>query len=426
MTTRFQACHYCHREARFTSLDERHYIQVICGECELSKSMLRIRAVAPVVKQVKEPAAKDWWQQAELIKARPSDGAARYRAVELFHQVGECEYCAGDLDRVGSCPKIFEEVVVTETAVLDQLVLKARELETGGTELFTNGKKGDTVDQIPREVTRMPRVQTGFGNLQKRQEQESKNRLTGDFINYLRLGDDGDMARFRILSAHEDEYMATSGVPSSIVSASFHRVEQYSKAGKRFFSNILCGKEEDEDGALNGECKYCEGELGRRVMFMVWIYLYDYYHRRQSADLAKPWTQVQIGQMTLYREPINRYVIWQDNYFAQQQLEGRLSRYGNINDRDYDRTRRGVKGDTQVRYELEGLEPSVMDAKVKAGAQNLPDLYKIAMGEVQTLDGRSGLPAQAGETPADAPTQHREVQVPGDSAGSENLYDLPF
>ena len=261
----------------------------------------------------------------------------------------------------------------------------------------------------------MNRVATGFSGHQRQQERESANRQ-GNFINYLRLPDDGDIAKFRIVSSHEPAKMVDTGINSCLISAVFHRHQQLSKNGREFYTNTLCDREEDEGGNLVGACELCDSKIPRSLQFMVWVYVYDYLHKQQNSDQGTKWPQVKLGELIMYREEMNRFVIWQDGFYSSQALEGRLQRYGSITDRDYMRVRRGARRSQQVRYELDGLEVSSIRPDIVVEAQDLPDLYEVALGKVRTLGGGDA------EEPStyDGPTP-TEVSVPDYS-----LDDLPF
>lgn len=269
-------------------------------------------------------------------------------------------------------------------------------------------------------------IKSGFKNLQDKQEQQSAQRLQGDFIPYLRLGDDGDIARFRVISEHETERCAETGTLSYLISAMFHRHEARSTGGKKYFTTTLCALEEDEDGMVSGQCQLCDEEVSRTLQFLVWTYAYSMFHRQQGGDVKSPWKRVKVGEMTMYEEVLNKFMVWQDGFFSYQSLEGRIARYGNMTDRDYERTRRGARGSQQVKYELDALDPSPIDPQILEDAKKLPSLEDVASGAVRTMGGGTGEEGvkKASSEEAAAPAKgYREVPL-GTTSDEED--DLPF
>ena len=269
----------------------------------------------------------------------------------------------------------------------------------------------------------MPKVTTGFQNYIQQQERDSERRLNGDFIQYMRLSDDGDIVRFRIVSSHDWDASDNVGIPSVLVSGYFHRHQIYTPTGKSFYTSTICTMDEDSDGNLSGECSLCDAEYPRSLQFLIWVWVYYIDHRRQNEDGQFPWEQTKVGAMTVYREKINRFRIWQGGFYDFQALEGRVARYGALTDRDYERIRRGAKGDTRTKYELEGQESTSMDMTIKDLAQHLPDLEKVAMGETRMMDGTIATPNDDKE---DSSKQGAtEISVPP-KQGKNLLDDLPF
>lgn len=270
----------------------------------------------------------------------------------------------------------------------------------------------------------MTRILSGFGGLRTKQEEESAKRLSGDFIQYMRLADDGDIVRFRIVSEHEEERCAESGLPSYLISAMFHRHKALSSKGREYFTATLCGMEEDEAGELYGECRLCDEEVARSLQFMVWAWVYAVFHKKQNADVKNQWARGKLGEMVMYKEPINKFMVWQDGFFSSQMLEGRIQRYGTLTDRDYERTRRGARGQTQVKYELDSLDPTELSPEVRRQLPGLPDLMDIATGKVRTMSGDAAKEkprAEASQGEAPPAKEYREVPVDGDDED-----DLPF
>ena len=235
----------------------------------------------------------------------------------------------------------------------------------------------------------MSKLIAGFSGMKKAQEEQSSRRLQGDFIQYLRLSDDGDIAKFRIVSSHDPDLTKETGIPSYLISAVFHRHEDFSKNGKRFFTSTICGKEEDDYGNLVGECNLCDVDIPRSLQFMIWVYVYAIYHKHPSPDPKVKWDEGKLGAMLVYKEPVEKFMVWQDGYYSSRALEGRIEQYGSLTDRDYMRIRRGARGNQQVQYELERLEPEPIPDNIVEQAKDLPDLMEVAVGNIRTMGGGS-------------------------------------
>ena len=264
----------------------------------------------------------------------------------------------------------------------------------------------------------MVRVTSGFAGMKQRQEAQNERMSGGDFIPYMRLKDDGDMVRFRIVSSHDSELIKETGVDSHLVSAVFHRHRAQASSGKMYFTATMCAKEEDEDDNLWGDCQLCDEEIPRSLQFMVWVWVYGIYHRYQNEDAKNPWERGRLGHMTVYYEPVERFEVWQDGFYSSQALETRIERFGTITDRDYERTRRGAKGNQKTTYELEYLDPSPIEDSIVEAAQELPSLIDVAEGRVATMDGR-----QVEEKTSEPERDFGEARRP---ERTENLDDLPF
>ena len=233
----------------------------------------------------------------------------------------------------------------------------------------------------------MPTIRSGFSSLRERQEKQSAQMMSGDFIPYMRLVDDGDMVTFRIVSEHNEERARELGLHSHLISADFHRHEALSSKGRKYFTSTICGLEEDEDGMLHGHCELCDGDIRRSLQFMVWVWVFSIMHKKQNSDVNNPWKAVKVGAMQMYEEPVNKFMIWQDGYYSQQALESRIDFFDSITDRNYRRIRRGAPGDRKATYELINGDPSDIPADILESSRELPDLFEVALGNVRTMSG---------------------------------------
>lgn len=263
-------------------------------------------------------------------------------------------------------------------------------------------------------------LKSGYKSLEQSQEDDSNKRLSGDFIQYLRLGDDGDIARFRIISEHEED--KASDVGTFMIHGMFHRHEATSqRTGKVYFTTSLCGKEEDDDGYLHGECSLCDAEIRRVRQFLLWVYVYDVYHRTQNSDVDNPWELAKLGEMKVYKESMDRFMVWQDGWHATQSLKSKIERFGSLTDRLYERERTGARGSRQVTYMLTSLDPEPINPEILELAKELPDLEDIATSKVRTMGGSPDNSSESA-TPAKA---YREVVI-SKPTETEDDTDLPF
>ena len=142
---------------------------------------------------------------------------------------------------------------------------------------------------------------------------------------------------------------------------------------------------------------------------------------RDHPDPKVRWEQGNLGRQLVYKEPMDKFMVWQDGYFMSQLLEGRLARYGRLTDRDYLITRHGMKNTRKVTRDLDAMEPSVIPPDILDLSKNLPDLMAIASGEVTSMDGVGPSEGGTGET-------FGEVALPqfGDTAAGQPPADETF
>lgn len=250
----------------------------------------------------------------------------------------------------------------------------------------------------------MAKILSGFSSYKQQQETQAGRFMGGDFIRYLRLRDDGDMARIRFVSEHEPGLEGENGLQSYIISAQFHRTEEISKAGQRIYPIVICPKEEDDAGNLFGDCHHCKEENRRMLQFLTWAYVYNIYHRKQNTDDSNLWERTvdgETGSRTMFREPINKFLVLQGGANISMVLQGRIDKYGVLTDRVYDYTRNGARNLTTVSYVLDGDDPSAFDAELVEQANTLPDLIDVATGRVRTMGGEPFVNTTTGEITVD-------------------------
>ena len=273
----------------------------------------------------------------------------------------------------------------------------------------------------------MGRMRSGWDSMQKevaRQDAAFKAGGGGSFIPYMRLVDDGDMAKIRIVTEHEEALAKEKGLSHWLMSGEFHRYYAgVSKRGKGIWRTALCGLELNDEGERHGECEHCMADNRSSTNFLLWVYVYAIYHTFQSPDPKVTWKVGTFGQQKVYGEAIEQFKVWQDGYFMREKLDTRIKRYGTLTDRDYLVTRHGVRDQQKVTRDLEPMDPpTALSADLISRAVLLPRLEDIAEGRVEKLGNGSAEEHEVeerGETGA-----FTEVNLPPiDNAA---LDDLPF
>jgi len=119
----------------------------------------------------------------------------------------------------------------------------------------------------------MPSVKTGSDRLRTYQEAKDASFRKGKFIPYVSLIEDGDRARFRIVSEHDDAQAEVNNADSVLTFGEFHRKQFISARGKTFFKEVLCGYDFNEDtGSYEGECDQCDQGVSKRTKFMLMLF----------------------------------------------------------------------------------------------------------------------------------------------------------
>ncbi len=146
-----------------------------------------------------------------------------------------------------------------------------------------------------------------------------------------------------------------------------------------------------------GKCEHCEAEVKSRSQFLMWVYVYAFYHRAQNPafNAGDPethkfkWPLVKLWSSPMFKETVEKYCIWKDGFYMRQTLEAKIGRFGTLCDRDYIVTRIGVRGSQSTRRTLEDMEESPMTAEIKEGCQSLPTLADYATRKARTYTKKS-------------------------------------
>ena len=225
-------------------------------------------------------------------------------------------------------------------------------------------------------------MRRGMASLDAEQKRQSEN-FTGKFIPYVRLKEHLDIVRFRPVTEPEEGLARSSGTPHVLINGEFHTVPDMSTTGKRFFNAVACSMVASESGELSGSCIHCDEGVNRSTQFVLWVWVYAYYHQEARGSLP----QVKLGALTCFKREVKRFEIWQDSFFMSEALKMKILQHPTLLDRDLTVTRYGARGSQQVRRELEAAGESPMPEGILAQAQTLPTLEDIAFGRVTNLDG---------------------------------------
>jgi len=272
-------------------------------------------------------------------------------------------------------------------------------------------------------------VKRGSDRLQKYQETKDRLFKSGSFIPYVILRGDGDTAVFRCVSDHDEESADKNGTPHVLTFADFHNVQMRSVKGKPFFKDVMCLSEFNEDtDQWEGECEKCVDGDRSSIKFLLWVWVKYYAHRRQNTDPKNAWEKVTVGKTIEFREHVNKFQVWKDGYYMEQELFDQIREVGTLMDRDFKVIRHGEANSTTVRR---GLKPSanasdidkIVDADgvtVLSLAADLPDLGDIASGKIETMDGKEKEDAYDEEDFDDVETADAfDTEV-------DDIDDLPF
>ncbi len=275
----------------------------------------------------------------------------------------------------------------------------------------------------------MPLLKKGIGG-----EGVNRPQGKGQFIPKMTLREDQDRVRFRVVSSMDqwgvqegqfDSHAQKMGLPDTLVWGEFHRELMTSKTGKQWAKFHPCSMEQDADtNEAVGDCGFCKNEVRRTSQFMMWVYVYAYYHLKPSTDSSKPWELVKFGNINLYKEVVDDYQLWQDGFYMMQKILGKCTQYGTMSDRDYLITRLGKRGDQKVTRELEPIKPSAINSDTVLGAAHLPSLLDVAMGKVETMDGLTQSTDVSGVMPEVSMNEPTSVEFGADDLDGSLDMDL--
>ena len=188
---------------------------------------------------------------------------------------------------------------------------------------------------------------------------EAANRQSSDFITWFRLRDNGDTARFRILSAAEEGMRTVE--PHVVESFYVHSVQS---EDKRYWSDRICEKTIVEGETPVGKCRYCDQGNQLKFGYAIWVYVYDFTYPRYTAG-AEPVTRA--GE-TVYQLTVNQAMPWLETRFGVKgQIQGLYQTRGTFSDADYVLIRNGAKGSMDTSFQLfPNAEPTLMARELQS------------------------------------------------------------
>ena len=133
-------------------------------------------------------------------------------------------------------------------------------------------------------------------------------------------------------------------------------------------------------------------------------------------------------------EDVNDFQIWQDGYYMEQSVQAEIDAKDSLTSMDYMVRRHGEPRSSKVRRVLtEGKDRTDLNELTNSEgdnilflSQSLPDLEKIATGEIETMDGKGmdekDKRAPKGEVYDEVPLDVEDEYEPD----YEDEDDLPF
>ena len=186
-----------------------------------------------------------------------------------------------------------------------------------------------------------------------------------DRIRRIRLKEDKESCRIRFLTEHDDVFFAR-----------FHPNDDPPLFGE------VCVKEE-----FGRACDSCDKGKTTRMLWFAWVYEYthDYIDKDDIPEEANYETLKFGSGRKSYRVEINEVGLMCYAAGHKDSIAHFADKHNTLLDRDYEWSRSGKAGDKETSYLLEPDDKEKMSSELNNIMIDLPDLEKIAAGEVDSF-----------------------------------------
>lgn len=245
---------------------------------------------------------------------------------------------------------------------------------------------------------------------QRRTGDASENR---NFISPLWVPT-GGFVSIRILSEHNQIYKNWTHHNLAVVSGD-----------REYWTDRVC-KGTDK-------CEYCLSGHKATKMFFAWAYVYNRYWPLSTPEEKRKNNVVEKGKANGREwliETINGVKLWKRTFGKDDQywldLKNFKERFNDtLTDRDYEIHRLGEE--TKPTYNMMYLDPKPMSEELLVLLSSLPDLEKVALGEIITMDGESPQAKVVDLSPNVRSVAYTSGDNDGEDDDPDNIDDLlPF
>ena len=202
-------------------------------------------------------------------------------------------------------------------------------------------------------------------------KEREKHAFRGSGIRKLWLTQDGDIAKFRILTDGNETFTHL-----------FHEVAMSSQRGKDYTKDVLCTRRLNEEAEFIDDadaCKYCAAGLPGKPKGVLLVYLYAVAHKYPDAE--GKWTRAMRGEVPIFIEKINEVRIWLIRNRMVDMVADKFGELGTLLDRNWDLKRFGKTGEGPVQYIFEGKDPGPPSAECAQAIQTLRPLDEVVLEE---------------------------------------------
>jgi hypothetical protein len=198
-----------------------------------------------------------------------------------------------------------------------------------------------------------------------------KHAFKGSGIRKLWLTNDGDIAKFRVLTDGND-----------IFTHLFHELKLESSRGREFTKDVLCTRRLDAEAEFldpESACRHCSAGVPAKPKGVLQVYVEAVAHRKPDAE--GKWTPFKRGEQTLYAEQVSEVRIWLVRNKMFDMVVDKFSELGTLLDRNWELTRYGVTGQGPIQYVLEGKTPAPPSAECAKAIAELTPLDEVVAEE---------------------------------------------